>query len=91
MSGVFRNIDPPPPHCPAMCISSEDARHCSVLYIVDTVMDFAMLLEDRYFLFSINLFPLRKEGVAVSIRETLCGLFAALPLFLLLLKCSNSF
>jgi hypothetical protein len=56
MSGVFRTIDPPPPHRPASeCVpltpafgaggghtrgergrgvnSSEDARHCSVLYI----------------------------------------------------------
>jgi hypothetical protein len=56
MSGVFRNIDPPPPHRPASVYqrggpfgaggehtrqvergwwvnSSEDARHCSVLYI----------------------------------------------------------
>jgi hypothetical protein len=55
MSGVFRNIDPPPPHRPAsVCVppafgaggkhtrwvergwgvnSSEDARHCTVLYI----------------------------------------------------------
>jgi hypothetical protein len=54
MSGVFRNIDPPPPHRPASVHhpafsaggghtrwvergwgvnSSEDARHCSVLYI----------------------------------------------------------
>ena len=48
MSGVFRNIDPPPPHHrPALLRgedtlagwrgvgvnSSEDARHCSVLYI----------------------------------------------------------
>jgi hypothetical protein len=34
MSGVFRNIDPPPP--PPRCVgvnSSEDERHCSVLYI----------------------------------------------------------
>jgi hypothetical protein len=54
MSGVFRNIEPPPPHRPASVYptafgaggghnrwvemgwgvnSSEDARHCSVLYI----------------------------------------------------------
>jgi hypothetical protein len=49
MSGVFRNIDPPPPHPPAFGAggrthslggkgvggsnSSEDARHCSALYI----------------------------------------------------------
>jgi hypothetical protein len=49
MSGVFRIIDPPPPHRPANVRgegghtrwvergwgvnSSEDARHCSVLYI----------------------------------------------------------
>jgi hypothetical protein len=54
MSGVFRNIDTPPPHRPASVYppafgagggrtrwverwwgvnSSEDARHCSVLYI----------------------------------------------------------
>jgi hypothetical protein len=54
MSGVFRNIDPPPPHRPASVYppafglggrntrwvergwgvnGSEDARHCSVLYI----------------------------------------------------------
>ncbi len=54
MSGVFRNIDPSPPHSPASeyplafgaggghtrwvergwgVNSSEDARHCSVLYI----------------------------------------------------------
>jgi hypothetical protein len=48
MSGVFRNIDTPPPHRPALrrgedtfargrgggvFNSSEDARHCSVLYI----------------------------------------------------------
>jgi hypothetical protein len=54
MSGVFRNIDPSPPHRPASVYphafgagggltrwvergwgvnSSEDARHCSVLYI----------------------------------------------------------
>jgi hypothetical protein len=48
LSGVFRNIDPPPPDRPASVWgedtlagvergwgvnSSEDARHCSVLYI----------------------------------------------------------
>jgi hypothetical protein len=52
MSGVFRNIDPPPPSPPGECVpfgaggghtrsvergwgvnSSEDARHCSVLYL----------------------------------------------------------
>jgi hypothetical protein len=54
MSGVFRNIDPPPSHRPANVYpsafgagggqtrwvergwgvnSSEDARHCSVLYV----------------------------------------------------------
>jgi hypothetical protein len=53
MSGVFRNIDSPPPHRPASMYpplvrgedtlagwregggvnSSEDARHCSVLYL----------------------------------------------------------
>jgi hypothetical protein len=53
MSGVFRNIDPPPPHRTASVYlrlwcggrthslggegvggpSSEDARHCSVLYL----------------------------------------------------------
>jgi hypothetical protein len=45
MSGVFRNIDPPPPHRPGAgedtlagwevegVNSSEDVRHCSVLYI----------------------------------------------------------
>jgi hypothetical protein len=55
MSGVYRNMNPPPPHRPASaCVppafgaggghtrwvergwgvnSSEDARHCSVLYI----------------------------------------------------------
>ncbi len=47
MSGVFRNIDPPPPHRPAsvyprlwcggrthsLALGGEDARHCSVLYI----------------------------------------------------------
>jgi hypothetical protein len=55
MSGVFQNIDPPPPHRPASVYpppafgaggghtrwlergrgvnSSEDARHCSLLYV----------------------------------------------------------
>ncbi len=43
MSGVFRNIEPPPPHRPATLANGgrgwggsivlEDARHCSVLYI----------------------------------------------------------
>jgi hypothetical protein len=62
LSGVFRNIDPPPPHRPASAYggrthslggeggwrvnSSEDARHCSVLYIctVSTVLCDGLLL-----------------------------------------------
>jgi hypothetical protein len=61
MAGVFRNIDPPPPHRPASVLpptlvfgaggvhtrwvekgwgvnSSEDARHCSVLYICKYIL-----------------------------------------------------
>jgi hypothetical protein len=59
MSGVLRNIDPPPPHRPASVYppafdaggghtrwvkrgwgvnSSEDARHCSVLYIYVSIL-----------------------------------------------------
>ncbi len=63
MSGVFRNIDLPPPHRPASVYppvfgagvghtrwvergwrvnSSEDARHCSVLYICKYFVVFCM-------------------------------------------------
>jgi hypothetical protein len=48
MSGVFQNIDPPPPHRPERGEESgwggvnilEDARHCSVLYILKCFVGF---------------------------------------------------
>ncbi len=61
MSGVFRKIDPPPP--PGECVppafgagwrggegvnSSEDARHCSVLYSVYVSTLWCEVLLDKH-------------------------------------------
>jgi hypothetical protein len=67
MSGVFQNIDPAPPHRPASLYpppriwrewgvnSSEDARHCSVLYICKYFVLYGIYL---HYITLICLFPL---------------------------------
>ncbi len=77
MSGVFRNIDPPPPPThltPGECAfgaegghtrwvkrgwgvkSSEDARHCSVLYICKNFADKPILAPEYTSIFKIKIY-----------------------------------